>query len=213
MAECASLGSNEIKEACQNMGCTELMEYLIKDKFPGKIAVTASLRARSVIVQQLISEIDPTIPIIYCNAGKVFPESEEYQREMVQRFGFTNVLNPIGSDETKIRSGDHDHIEWLKAQYDRQSGGTQEAMHLNNTLAPYDCWISAVYHFDQDSAQRSRVEREGLLVRVNPILEWDGDRVNDFMEQFKLPYHKLAKTPVNMDEKHGDGTEVQTMAF
>ncbi|MBL4614347.1 MAG: phosphoadenosine phosphosulfate reductase family protein [Magnetovibrio sp.] len=213
MDDCAALDCTQIKAACQDMACTELLEFLIKEKFPGKIAVTASLRARSVIVQHMISEIDPTIPIIYCNAGKAFPESKEYQQEMVSRFGFTRVLSPIGTEETAIQSGDLDHIEWVKAQYDRQTGGTQEAMHLNNTLAKYDCWISAVYHFDQDSATRSRVEREGLLVRVNPILDWDADRVQDFMTQFELPYHKLAKTPVNMDEKHGDGTEVQTMAF
>jgi len=212
MSECSTLENTDLKSACQTMGCTELMEFLIKDKFAGKIAVTASLRARSVIVQHIISEIDPTVPIIYCNAGKVFPESVEFQQDLIKRFGFTNVQSPIGVDEVPIRTGDLDHIEWLKAQYDRQTGGTQEAMHLNNTLSQYDCWISAVYHFDQDSATRSRVEREGKLVRVNPILDWDADRVADFMEQFNLPYHKLAKAPVNMDEKHGDGTEFPTYA-
>lgn len=212
MDGCASLDGEEIKQACQEMACTELLEYLIKDKFPGKIAVTASLRARSIIVQQMLSEIEPAIPIIYCNAGKVFPESEEYKASMIKRFGFTNVLSPIGTDETTIRPGDHDHIEWVKAQYDRQTSGTQEAMHLNTTLSQYDCWISAVYHFDQDSATRSRVEREGLIVRVNPILDWDAERVQDFMEQFDLPYHKLAKKPIDMNEKHGDGTEFPTYA-
>ena len=212
MDGCASLDNAEMKSACESMGCTELMEFLIKEKFPGKIAVTASLRARSVIVQHIISEIDPTIPIIYCNAGKAFPESVEFQKDLIKRFGFTNVLTPIGIDEVQIRDGDQDHIEWVKAQYDRQSGGTQEALHLNNTLAQYDCWISAVYHFDQDKSTRTRVEREGKLVRVNPILDWDSERVADFMEQFDLPYHKLAKVPINMDEKHGDGTEFPTYA-
>jgi len=213
MDGCAALECGEIKEACEKKACTELLEYLIKEKFPGKIAVTASLRARSIIVQHLLSEIDPTVPIIYCNAGKVFPESEEYKRDMIARFGFTNVLNPVGVDETKIRSGDRDHIEWVKARYDRNHGATQEALHLNKTLAEYDCWISAVYHFDQDSTTRSRVEREGLLVRVNPILDWDAERVQVFMDEFELPFHKLAKVDIDMNEKHGDGTDVMTFAF
>ena len=213
MDGCAALECGEIKEACQEMACTELLEYLIKDKFPGKIAVTASLRARSVIVQHMLSDIEPTIPIIYCNAGKVFPESEEYKRDIIKRFGFTNVLLPSGVNETQIRPHDHDHIEWVKAQYDRNHGATQEALHLNDTLKQYDCWISAVYHYDQDSTARSRVEREGLLVRVNPILDWDSERVQDFMQQCDLPYHKLAKVDVDMNTKHGDGTDVMTFAF
>ncbi len=213
MDECAALECNEVKAACQEMACTELLEYLIKDKFAGKVVVTASLRARSIVVQQMLSEIDANIPIVYCNAGKVFPESEEYKADMIKRFGFTNVLEPIGENETRVRPDDHDHIEWVKARYDRNHGATQEAMHLNATLADYDCWISAVYHFDQDKTTRSRVEREGLLVRVNPILDWDQERVQNFMTQFNLPYHKLASVPVDMDKKHGDGTDVMTFAF
>ncbi|MCW8916207.1 MAG: phosphoadenosine phosphosulfate reductase family protein [Magnetovibrio sp.] len=212
MIECTSVDSEGIKRACEDMACTELLEFLVKERFPGKIAVTASLRARSIIVQHMLSEIDPNIPIIYCNAGKVFPESEEYKADMVKRFGFTNVLSPIGQNETQIVKGDLDHIEWVKAQYDRKTSGTQEAMHLNNTLAQYDCWISAVYHYDQDKTTRTRVEREGRLIRVNPMLDWDADRVSEFMEEFDLPYHKLAKPVVDMEEKHGDGTEFPTYA-
>ena len=212
MSQC-ELVTGELKTACQDMACLDLLSYLIKEKFAGKIAVTASLRARSIIVQQMISEIDPTTPIIYCTAGKLFPESEDYKNMIIERFGFTNVLSPVSVDEAKIHDGDTDHIEWVKARYDRTHGATQEAMHLNSTLADYDAWISAVYHFDQDETVRSRVEREGQIVRVNPLIDWDVDRVQTFMEEFDLPFHKLKDVPLDMDAKHGDGKEVLTFAF
>ena len=131
MNQC-DLDCAELKNACQEMPCINLLEFLIKEKFPGKIAITASLRARSVIVQQMISEIDPATPIIYCSAGKQFPESEEYKQMIVERFGFTNVLSPKCVDETTIREGDQDHIEWVKAQYDRTHGATQEICQIFN---------------------------------------------------------------------------------
>ena len=211
--EVCGIESGELKTACQELACLELLEYLIKDKFAGKVVITASLRARSVIVQQMISEIDPTVPIMYLCAGKMFPESIEYKKKIIERFGFTNVIEPVGGDETVIRPGDQDHIEWVKARYDRSHGATQEAMHLNKTLEPYSCWISAVYHFDQDQAVRNRVEREGRLVRVNPLIDWDVERVQNFMDEFDLPYHKLNKEQVDMNAKHGDGSEVMTFAF
>ncbi|MBF0246754.1 MAG: phosphoadenosine phosphosulfate reductase family protein [Alphaproteobacteria bacterium] len=213
MMECDTIECADVKEACQELPCTRLLEFLIHDKFPGQVIVTASLRARSIIVQHMLAEIEPNIPIVYCNAGKVFPESAEYQDNMIKRLGFTNVQSPVGQGEVQIAPGDHDHIEWVKARYDRNHGATQEAMHLNATLSGYKCWISAVYHYDQDSAARSRVEREGLLLRVNPLLDWDQDRVSDYMTEFELPYHRLAKVPVDMNKKHGDGTDVMTFAF
>lgn len=207
------LECGELKAACQEMACINLLEYLIKEKFPGKIAVTASLRARSIIVQQMIAEVDPNTPIIYLTAGKQFPESEAYRAKIIERFGFTNVLNPVGGNESVIHPGDQDHIEWVKARYDRSHGATQEAMHLNNTLEPYTCWISAVYHFDQDKTVRNRVEREGRIIRVNPLIDWDMERVQNFMTEFDLPYHELNKEQVDMNAKHGDGSEVMTFAF
>ena len=212
MSSC-DLECEELKSACNELACINLLEFLIKEKFPGKIAVTASLRARSIIVQQMISEVDPSTPIIYLTAGKEFPESKEYREKIIKRFGFTNVLTPLGGNESTIRGGDQDHIEWVKARYDRSHGATQEAMHLNHTLESYDCWISAVYHFDQDHKVRNRVEREGHIVRVNPLIDWDAERVQEFMTEFDLPYHKLNKEQVDMDAKHGDGSEVMTFAF
>lgn len=212
MASC-ELECEELKSACKEMPCINLLEYLIKEKFPGKIAITASLRARSVIVQQMVSEVDPATPIIYLTAGKPFPESEQYREMIIKRFGFTNVLTPAGGNESAIRANDQDHIEWVKARYDRSHGATQEAMHLNHTLEPFDCWISAVYHFDQDQTVRSRVEREGRIIRVNPLIDWDVERVQNFMAEFDLPYHKLNKEQIDMNAKHGDGSEVMTFAF
>ena len=115
MLECTSVDSAELKQACEDLACLDLLEYLIKDKFAGRIAMTASLRARSTIVQQMVAEVDPNIPIIYCNAGKVFPESEEFKADIVKRFGFTNVLSPVGDNEAQIQKGDLDHIEWQSA--------------------------------------------------------------------------------------------------
>lgn len=211
--ETCELECGELKTACQEMACINLLEFLTKEKFPGKIVITASLRARSIIVQHMISEVAPDTPIIYLTAGKPFPESEEYRAMIIKRFGFTNVLNPVGGDETTIRPDDYDHIEWVKARYDRSHGSTQEAMHLNRTLEPYSCWISAVYHFDQDKTVRNRVEREGRIIRVNPLIDWDAERVQNYMIEFDLPYHKLNKEKIDMDAKHGDGSEVMTFAF
>jgi len=209
----SALESGELKTASQEMACLDLLRFLIQDKFPGKSIVTASLRARSVVVQQMIAEIDPATPILYLSAGAQFPESEDYKRTIIERFGFTNVVEPAGGDEVTIRPGDRDHIEWFKARYGSSRGATQEAIHLNRTLEPYGCWISAVYHFDQDQTVRNRVEREGHLVRVNPLIDWGVERVQDFMAQFDLPLHELKREQVDMTAKHGDGSEVMTFAF
>jgi len=182
----------EIQEVSKDHNCYSLLDYLINDRFVGKCVVTASLRARSVVVQQIVAEINPATPIIFCHAGTLFPESLEYKKMLYNRFGFTDVREPQ-SGEFEVGPGDHDHVEWMKAHYRGSQTCVQEALHLNKSLQGFECWISAVYHVTPNSDSRDRIDIEGKVIRVNPILDWPMDTVNQYMKVHDLPPHKLAK--------------------
>ena len=53
----------ELQELTRDMDTVSLLRFLITEKFPKKIVVSCSLRARSVVVLKMISEIDPSTPI------------------------------------------------------------------------------------------------------------------------------------------------------
>ncbi|MEM7221780.1 MAG: phosphoadenosine phosphosulfate reductase family protein [Pseudomonadota bacterium] len=169
----------------------ELLRYLIKERFPGKTVVTASLKARSVVVLKLVADIDPTTPVVFCTRGFRFPESAVHRQRVVEQLGLTNVSQSEGS-ELEVRPGDHDHCESMWAESEVGTGRSYEIVHLNDTLAPYECWISAVYHVPSPPEERRRVDIEGRLVRVNPMVRWSKDEVRTYMRDHKLPYHPRA---------------------
>ena len=49
----------EIRKISVDLTTPELLAYLVKERFPGEIVVTASLMASSVVVLKMISDIDP----------------------------------------------------------------------------------------------------------------------------------------------------------
>ena len=180
---------SEIQERTKNLSCYSLIEYLVNDRFEGKTIVTASLRARSIVVLQMLADINPSTPIVFCHAGTIFPESLEYKQFIIDRLGLTDIREPQ-TRESNTLPGDQDHVEWLQESY--QGSTVKRALHLNKSLAGFECWISAVYHNPPGISQLSRIDVEGKVLRINPLLNWTQEQVNHFMKVHALPFHKLA---------------------
>jgi phosphoadenosine phosphosulfate reductase len=182
----------EIQENTKNLSCYSLIEYLVNYHFREKIIVSASLRARSIVFLQMLSDINPATPILFCHAGTIYPESMEYKQLIINRLGFTDIRE-IQKKETETIPGDYDHVEWFMANHNGSNGAVKTAMHLNKSLDGFDCWISAVYHKPVDSQQINRIDVDGKIFRVNPLLDWTHEDIDKFMKTHDLPFHKLAK--------------------
>lgn len=184
----------EIRSVSPALSTPDLLRFLIKDRFPGKTVVTASLRSPSIVVLKMVADIDPACPVVFCHPGHVFPESLTYRERIVKQLGLTNVTTSSGH-EVEVVPGDHDHCERMWSE--SQGGGLRvfEVVHLNETLAPYDCWISAVYHVPRPAEVRQRVDVLGRLIGVDPLLRWTKDDVRAFMREHGLPFHPRAVRP------------------
>ena len=202
----------DIRSVSNHLDTPELLRHLIKERFPGKTIVTASLRAPSIVVLKMISEIDPATPIVICQRPPVFEESAEFRAIIVEKLGLTNISTNVGH-ETGIKPGDHDHCERMWVHYRDMPGRSFEILHLNECLGPYSCWISSVYHVREPSpVSLDRVDVDGRLIRVNPLLRWTKDDVREYMRAHSLPYHKMAARKFNYDESK-EGAAYPTYHF
>jgi phosphoadenosine phosphosulfate reductase len=181
----------DIRSVSPDLSTPDLLKFLITEKLPGKTVVTASLRARSAVVLRLIADIDPATPVVFCHPGNLFPESLAYRERLVASLGLTNISESKGH-ETAVATGDKDHYERMWAEDPHGLGGVDEIVHVNQSLMGYDCWISAVYHFSRPPEGRHRVDVEGQLIRVDPLVRWSQDEIRRFMRDRDLPYHPRA---------------------
>jgi phosphoadenosine phosphosulfate reductase len=192
----------EIRSVSVDLDTPDLLRYLVKERFPGQTVVTASLMAPSIVVLKMISEIDPATPIIFCQRPPIFEVSADYRSKIVDSLGLKNVSINDGK-ETEVRPGDHDHCERMWVHYLDMPGRSFQLLHLNDCLAPYSCWISAVYHMPRMSLVRNRVDVDGRLIKVDPLIRWTKDDVRHFMRAHNLPYHKMAARKFSYDDDNG----------
>lgn len=184
----------DIRSVSGDLSTPELLRLLIKDRFPENILVTASLKAPGVAALQLVADIDPATPVVFCTRGFQFPASLEYREHIVDLLGLTNVSLSQGH-EVNVLPGDHDHCELMWVESPEGFGRSYEIVHLNETLAPYNCWVSAVYHMRRQPHVSHRVDVQGRLIRVDPLIRWSKDDVRAFMRKHNLPFHPRVTRP------------------
>ena len=102
-----------------------------------------------------------------------------------------------------VLPGDCDHCERMWVESRESPARSYEIVHLNQTLAPYGCWISAVYHMPRPPHVEQRVDVESRLIRVDPLIRWSQDNVRAFMREHSLPFHPRAtrRKPARPSEK------------
>ena len=68
-----------------------LLHAIIKEEFKGKVALFSSFGADAALLISLVAEIDPTIPVLFLETGKHFPETLEYVKQIKKLLGLTNL--------------------------------------------------------------------------------------------------------------------------
>ena len=183
----------DLRQATADLTAPALLRHLLAEAYPKGCAVTSSLRARSIVVLKMVADIDRATPVIFCHAPYVYPESVEYRAQIVRRLGLSDVRDPEPEESATGPDG-RDHFEEIQSNI--WGGGSIETIvHLNRSLAGFDCWISAAYHRPYAGDETPRLMQDGRLLRVNPLQGWTQEQVHGFLARHDLPLHPRVDPP------------------
>nr|WP_307189026.1 phosphoadenylyl-sulfate reductase [Azospirillum sp. B506] len=159
--------------------------------FGGRIALLSSFGAESAVLLALAAEATPDFPVLFVNTGKLFGETLRYRDQLVKRLGLTDVRE-IGPTADDLAAGDKSGMLFAR-DYDA-------CCHLRKTVpleralatAGLEAWVTGRKRFQ--SATRAALplfEAEGGRVKVNPLANWDKDRLEEEFTRRDLPRHPL----------------------
>lgn len=186
-----------------------LLELMIKQEFPGEIAVVSSFGAESAVLLHMVSEVDPTVPVIFLNTGKLFGETLRYRDRLQERLGLTDVraVGPLPGD---LAARDPEGGLW-----NSDPNGCcfiRKVLPLERALADFKASITGRKRF-QTSARAAlpAIEEEAARgtgapgdavagagagatrFKINPLSQWDLAALNRYIDRERLPRHPLVK--------------------
>ena len=158
----------------------------------GDIALVSSFGAESAALLHLVSRIDASIPVLFLDTGKHFPETLAYRDELTDRFGLNRV--DLYPDLAELEARDNTGLRW---SYDPDGCcELRKVKPLENALARYDASLTGRKAFQ--STTRANLPRfevdmadaQGRL-KINPLIDWDAQRIAAYFEEHDLPRHPL----------------------
>ena len=99
---------------------TDLLRPIIEREFHRKIALVSSFGTEAAVLLALAAEIDPGIPVIFLDTGKLFGETLRYRDTLIKQLGLTDVRT-VEPDPVELKAADPEGLLW-------QSSPTPAAM-------------------------------------------------------------------------------------
>jgi phosphoadenosine phosphosulfate reductase len=173
-----------------NRDASAVLRVALTDAFPGQVALVSSFGTESALLLDLVAEIDRSIPVIFLDTGKLFPETLEYRDLLINRLGLTDV-RLVQPDPRAIAAQDPDGGLWR--QHADRCCTLRKTLPLQAALEGFDAWITGRKRF-QSSARRDvalfEADNAGRI-KVNPLAFWSAERIAAEFDRRELPRHPL----------------------
>ncbi len=181
--------AEELAQTYGGLSGGDLLRPMIEKEFPGRIALVSSFGAESAVLLQMIAEIDPATPIIFLDTGKLFGETKRYRDQLRERLGLSNIRS-VGPDPAELEAEDSDGMLWSTDS--DACCALRKTRPLAGALEPFNAWITGRKRFQtEDRGDLPYIEAEGGWVKINPLADWDLERLNSARESAGLPAHPL----------------------
>ena len=172
-----------------------MLKTVFAEGLAGNVAVVSSFGTESAVLLDLVARADRTVPVIFVDTLKMFAETLNYRDTLIKRLGFTDSRTVAPLPDV-IAKKDETGLRW---SYDPDGCcEIRKVRPLETALAGYDASFTGRKAFQ--SATRANLPRfeidtsdaQGRL-KINPLIDWDADRIAAYFEEHDLPRHPLVE--------------------
>lgn len=184
-------GAQALTAAIDTLSPQKALQACVERIVPGEICVVSSFGTESAIILHMVSRIDPDIPVLFIDTGKLFEETLTYRDELATRFGLKNIQT-LHPNPDHLKADDPDgNLHQTKPDL---CCHVRKTLPLIQALRPYKVWVSGRkrYH-GAGRTQLDRIEIQDGKLKFNPLYNWDAPQLRDYAHQHDLPDHPLLK--------------------
>ena len=179
---------NDILEAYAGLEGRDLIRTMARD-YKGRIALLSSFGAESSVLLHMISEIDPSLPVIFLDTQKLFPETLAYRDRLIAELGLTDV-RIVKPDPFDIEQQDPDGD--LHATSPDQCCNIRKSIPMEKAFAGFDVMISGRKRFHGGGrADLKFLSIDGDRLKVEPLAGFSALDLQTYMVNHHLPSHPL----------------------
>ena len=173
-------------------GLALLRAALHEGPLKGRTALVSSFGAESAVLLDMVATVDPALPVIFLDTGKLFEETQDYREEITRLLGLEDVRVVRPEPAALAR---HDPDGTLHARGPDLCCHLRKTEPLERALDGFAAWISGRKRF-QGGLRSALATIEGEpasgRIKLNPLAPWSAEDVERYRRLRNLPAHPLA---------------------
>nr|WP_225204825.1 phosphoadenylyl-sulfate reductase [Novosphingobium huizhouense] len=171
----------------------DMLRSVIRDGLAGDLAIVSSFGAESAVLLHLVASIDPSVPVLFLETGKHFPETLAYRDQLVAHLGMT-ALRIVEPDWELVAKKDENGLRW---SWDPDGCcEIRKVEPLAKALLGYDASITGRKGFQSSTRaglprfEIDKSDAQGRL-KINPLASWTKEQLDGYFAAHGLPRHPL----------------------
>ena len=172
-----------------DLDAREVIAFAAEEAFAGRLALVSSFGAESAVLLHLVAEVNPNLPVIFLDTGRLFAETLEYRTRLTRRLGLRDVRT-VGPDPERVLGADPHRALWMTNP--DLCCRIRKTEPLARALDGFDAWLTGRKRFQNSlRADLKMFEADGARIKVNPLARWSALDVRTYAERYALPDHPL----------------------
>ena len=178
-----------LQRALGGLNTPALLQKLLLEAFPGRVAVVSSFGADAAVLLDLVARIDTATPVLFLDTGKNFPETLAYRAQLTQRLRLSDV-RVLTAAPAALQTVDPMGTLWRETP--DSCCDARKVTPLAAALTGFDAWISGRKRHPSESRRTLPIfENDAGRIKINPLAMWTAEQVDGYYASFGLPRHPL----------------------
>lgn len=153
-----------------------------------KLFTACSFGKDSIVVANLVQQVDPTMSFVGIDTGYEFDETLQFAEQLIKdlEMDFT-WAKPSAEDIARIEEKYGEEFV-----VDGQSKCCEMKLPaISKVLPEYDAWITGIRRDETERRANTKLIEEGQIMQINPIAFWTEEDVWAYIREHNLAYHPL----------------------
>ena len=185
----------ELVGALENASARDVIEAAV-ESFGDRVALCTSFQAEGMVILDIASRLPSQPRVFTIDTGRLPQETYNLIDAVRDRYGVeVDVHHPDHEDLTQF-AGEHGVNPFYRSVALRLACcEIRKVNPLNRALAGYDAWITGLRRTQNKTrASVAKVELDpahGGMLKLNPLADWDYERVWQYIRDNDVPYNSL----------------------
>lgn len=183
-----------LNERFKNESIEFLLECYLK-AHKGTIALASSFGVEDQVLTDILIKLDPAVKIFTLDTGRLSEETYTVMDQTNRKYGINvQVYCPDRTSLEKLYQ--MQGINGFKESVENRKMCCQvrKMEPLGRALEGLEVWITGLRRSQSPTRETMQLiewDESNKLIKLNPLIDWDEERVWDYIKTYKVPYNAL----------------------